>query len=77
MDRELADLHRGARAERQRLTPDAGPCVPPGETEPDDDPECPRCGSADVAEEPATAPNHVWDYGCRDCGIVWDDGAEW
>jgi len=29
MDRELRELHRGAREERKRLTPDPEPCEPP------------------------------------------------
>jgi hypothetical protein len=35
MDRELRDLHRGARRERERVIPDPGPCEPPRADQPE------------------------------------------
>lgn len=40
MNRDLLDLHRGAREERRNLVPDVGPCEP----QENDRPECPNCG---------------------------------
>ena len=79
MDRELRELHRGAREERRRLTPDPEPCE--AEKRADE-----RDHRADIFDLPAPSdphdcidylnagrndpikPSYIVDYECRVCG---------
>lgn len=33
---------------------------------------CPKCGSDDLKESVATHRGKIFDYGCRQCGLVFD-----
>lgn len=37
------------------------------------DVECVSCGSDNVKEGAAANPDETFDFGCRDCGAVWDE----
>lgn len=39
----------------------------------DDAPSCPKCGSDDVKSGAAANPGEVHDWGCRECGTLFDD----
>jgi len=63
MDRELRELHRGAREERKRLTPDPEPCEPPRD---DDTETCDFNGCDQQAVRKPHTLNGVYMDVCRD-----------
>ena len=67
MDRELRDLHRGAREERRNLMPEAEPCEPARETCPEG--ECRvREGSVEIVSQ---APlGCEFEAECARCGAT-------